>query len=130
MTISTRPDERIGLAPVQQRAEQHIDLTVAFEQDARDDQAGQRIVTDAINRDAFSDARRTGLYANLYTLLTTDEQRAAFSDLYQHLERDESIEDHERNALGQLLTHGRQTAESAVAWSRDMTPDCTGERPA
>lgn len=129
MTIGTRPSERIPLAPVQQRAEQHIDVTLAFGQDARDDRAGQHIVADATSRDAMGDIRRMGLYHNLYQSLTTEEQRAAFSDLYQHIERDENSEDGEREALTHLLTNGRATAASAVVWSRDITPDCTGERP-
>jgi hypothetical protein len=141
--IATTERERIPLAPVQKRVDNHVDVTLAFQQVERDNTAELQLLHSAQRVDTINDIRRRFLARDVYGALTVmesycdeDGARAAFENLnaciraYMTFElRDERDEDEDRRALTSAVARDVKVARSGRAFARRITPDCTGEMP-
>lgn len=141
--IATRPSERIGLAPVQERAENHVTISHTFDQGVRDNSVQLTLLTSAGKVDTIADIRRRFLLRDLYeslaileTYCEEDGPRFAFENVaastraYVDFERhDEEHEDTNRTVMTGAVAREVKTLTSAARFARKVTPACTGERP-
>lgn len=141
--IQTLPRERVGRAPIQRIVQNHMDVSLTFDQSVRDNEAQDRLLTAAGQIDSMSDIRRRALLNDLWESLAImesycdeDGSRSAFENLnacvraYADFElRDEVGEDANVTALTGAVRREIATMRSAATWSRRITPDCTGEDP-